>query len=213
MWVKEALLLLSIMLYPSFFGCSGGEHDAPGKHSSVMERINQAVQPNNNAGLTSDRWLEGVEYESVKGMTLHGVDTFFVEKRTDKIGRFNCSECHTVPLAGMKLPEPGLVRAHWEIELHHASEQIMTCQTCHASNAMDSVQLLGGENISFNESYRLCAGCHSTQAADWVGGAHGKRRGSWALPRVVASCTSCHNPHDPGFKSRFPARASKVIEE
>ncbi|MCB0713749.1 MAG: cytochrome C [Ignavibacteriae bacterium] len=210
--IGRSLLLFALAIFSTIFaiGCGGGEHRGPGDQHSVMDQIAVESKPNNNAGLSSERWLEGVVYERVEGMNLDNLDTFFVEHRTEKIERFNCSECHSEPLSAMKSPDTGKVRAHWEVELHHASADVMNCQTCHSADAMDSVQLIGGHRLSLNQSYRLCAQCHSTQAADWVGGAHGKRRGGWAPPRVVANCASCHNPHDPGFPTRFPAQVSRV---
>ena len=205
-----------LAILPAIFlliGCGGGEHEGPKGHHSVLEQLEEAVEPNNNAGLTSDRWIEGVRYDRVTGMELGDVDTFFVARRTDSIERFNCGECHTVPLSRMQSPDPGLARAHWEMDLHHAPAEIMNCQTCHDPEQTDSLRLISGERIAFDESYRLCAQCHATQAADWVGGAHGKRLGGWAPPRVAAPCTSCHNPHDPGFPIRFPARASRAVRE
>lgn len=191
-------------------GCGGGDHDPPVRHHSVLDRVNEANRPNDNAGLSSVPRLEGIDYAPVQGMALGDVDTFHVENRRGRIERFPCSQCHTLPLAAMKSPDTAAKRAHWELALHHAPTDIMSCATCHAGDAMDSLSLPEGKRVSLDQSYRLCAGCHSSQAKDWIGGAHGKRLGGWAAPRVVFSCTSCHNPHDPSWKPRFPARASRI---
>lgn len=190
--------------------CSDGEHDAPEEHHSVLELIRGMNEPNNNGGVDAHRWLEGVDFSEVEGVDLDGVDTFFVASRTSEIVRYPCSECHTVPLATMSSPDTNLKRAHWEVELDHAVEGVMDCQTCHAPNNTDSLVTLGGHAVSFDAAYRICGQCHSSQLKEWVWGAHGKRVGGWAPPRVSNNCTSCHNPHDPGFDSRFPARASRV---
>lgn len=205
--VAASLLTLLLVV-----GCGGGEHETPARHHSVLDRLNEADQPNDNAGLSSERWIEGVDYAPVQGMALGDVDTFYVENRTGKIERFPCSECHTLPLAEMKSSDTAFKRAHWELSLHHAPSDVMSCATCHDRDALDSLTLLGGNRVSFNQSYRLCAGCHSSQAQDWIGGAHGKRIGGWAAPRIINSCVSCHNPHDPSWKPRFPARASRITE-
>lgn len=193
-------------------GCGGGQHEPPKEHHSVLELIDHHQEPNPNGGVSSLPWLEGVEWMPVHGVELGDVDTFFVATRTDHMVRFPCSECHSVPLASMRSPDTTRVRAHWELELNHASEGIMNCQTCHADDRMDSLATLESEPVSFNQAYRVCGQCHSTQLKEWVWGAHGKRIGGWAPPRVAMNCTSCHNPHDPGFKARFPARASRVGE-
>jgi hypothetical protein len=44
-----------------------------------------------------------------------------------------------------------------------------------------------------------------------MGGAHGKRVTNWAGTRVVKSCTSCHDPHSPLFKKRWPKTYSPPI--
>ena len=41
----------------------------------------------------------------------------------------------------------------------------------------------------------------------------GKRVGYWAGKRVVENCTSCHNPHSPRFKSRWPVTYSPPFEK
>lgn len=208
----SCILFLSVLM-TALTGCGDGQHETPIRHHSVLERLSEENDPNDNAGLRSDRWLEGVRASRVRGMDLGEADTFLVENRTHVIERFPCGECHTVPLASMKSPDTTKKRAHWELELHHASGDVMSCMTCHTPDRMDSLSLLQGGRVSFDESYRLCAGCHSSQAKDWIGGAHGKRVGGWAPPRVIANCASCHNPHDPSWKPRFPARSSRVAEE
>ena len=82
----------------------------------------------------------------------------------------------------------------------------MDCQTCHSPELPDSLQTLNRQVVTMDHSYQLCAQCHSSQAKDWVGGAHGKRLGGWVEPRVAKTCVSCHNPHKPAIGSRWPAR-------
>ena len=61
--------------------------------------------------------------------------------------------------------------------------------------------------VTFDHSYQVCAQCHARQVSDWAGGAHGKRMGGWAPPRVVAGCPACHDPHRPAWETRWPAIA------
>jgi cytochrome c553 len=63
--------------------------------------------------------------------------------------------------------------------------------------------------VSFDHSYQVCAQCHSRQASDWASGAHGKRAGGWAPPRVIYACAQCHNPHSPRWDTRWPAVAGR----
>jgi hypothetical protein len=83
----------------------------------------------------------------------------------------------------------------------------MTCATCHSPDRLGQLRTLAGAAVEFDHAYQVCAQCHSTQAADGVGGAPGKRASGWAPPRVVYSCTECHNPHQPALATRWPARA------
>ena len=140
-------------------------------------------------------------------LDLHGKPPFQVETVQGKLTYFPCSNCHTEPLEKLQV---GLNKkeknAHWEISLQHADPTTMDCQTCHSPHLPDSLQTLNRQVVTMDHSYQLCAQCHSTQAKDWVGGAHGKRLGGWVEPRVAKTCVSCHNPHKPAIGSRWPAR-------
>lgn len=168
------------------------------RHEShgVLDIARNASAANSNAGVTSEANLVGLQWvDTGKG--------FGVAARTDHIERYPCSRCHDRPAAQLKR---GPKSAHWEVKLKHAPEGVMSCDSCHSLNKeTDSLHSLRGVPIGFNESYRLCSQCHSRQATDWAGGAHGKRLGGWAPPRVIQACTGCHNPHQPGFSPRWPA--------
>ena len=206
-WIWFGLVWLIV-----FSGC-GGDHEAGGDHHSVFDRLHEHGDTSAHPGPASTPWLQGLTYTAVSGMDLKDLRSFFVADRTTHIGKFPCSECHTAPLASFRSAEPGQQKAHWDLSLNHAPASTMQCATCHTTDDMDGLHLLEGENISFDASYQLCAQCHSVQADDWLGGAHGKRYGGWGQPRVVASCTACHNPHSPAWDIRFPARASRVVQD
>jgi hypothetical protein len=136
------------------------------------------------------------------------VAPFAVVARATALTSAPCSSCHTVPLERLRRPDAGMPgRAHWNITLEHASEAVLSCTTCHRPDDLDGLRMLGGARVSFDHAYELCAQCHSPQRADWEGGAHGKRVGGWAPPRVVMNCTGCHDPHTPALDTRWPARA------
>ena len=126
-----------------------------------------------------------------------GKQQFFVTKRTHNMLHYPCQECHN----GSKVEES--IHPHKNISKAHPGMDFASCKTCHNAKTGDLTNL-GGEKVSFEHSYLICAQCHSTQAKDWSGGAHGKRVSNWQNKRVVQNCTTCHNPHKPGFSKRLP---------
>lgn len=128
--------------------------------------------------------------------------TFGVALRTPHIGQFPCASCHD---GGQKAQ----VKMHVDIQLAHAGETVMDCDTCHTEDR-SHLKLNNGSKISFNHAYQLCSQCHFEQARDWRGGAHGKRLSNWDQQRVVENCTGCHNPHKPAFEQRLPHSSPKI---
>ena len=61
-----------------------------------------------------------------------------------------------------------------------------------------------------DEGTLLCSQCHYAQGEDWAAGAHGKRLVGWRGPRVVMSCTGCHDPHDPTFGTQIPSPGPRI---
>jgi len=135
---------------------------------------------------------------------------FRVLAREPSLAQAPCARCHSIPLDRLRHRQGEAARAHWSIALTHASSDVMTCQTCHAADDVSSLTLIGGRRLSVDHAYEVCGQCHSGQAADWAGGAHGKRAGGWTPPRVAFDCTECHNPHAPALESRWPARAGRA---
>ncbi len=190
--------------------CSGCHDNQQNSHSeTLLNKVSHATKSYVDPSLTSEHYLHGVKKIQVEGY--ENQSTFFVEERTQKITQFPCMRCHNQPLKKMK--NKNSQRAHWNMKLKHADSSVMSCTTCHDQKQLDKLTLLTGKQVSFNHSYQQCAQCHFQQAKDWGGGAHGKRLGGWAKPRVVMSCTACHNPHEPGFHKRWPSIISKVPGE
>jgi hypothetical protein len=131
---------------------------------------------------------------------------FWTETRKDKIERFKCSQCHdNKPVSISRAAE----MAHGDIKLDHGGrEKPLSCYTCHNKEERDYLETEAGVKVDIDHSYQLCAQCHFRQLKDWVGGAHGKRVSYWSGQRVVRSCVSCHNPHSPRFKKRWPVTYS-----
>jgi hypothetical protein len=143
-----------------------------------------------------------------------GRPAFSIVARTPRLTKAPCSSCHSVPIASMRWSGPGdIVRAHWSIRLAHAPPEVMTCGTCHAPDTPGTLRTLTGTAVAIDHAYQVCAQCHSGQAVDWAGGAHGKRVGGWAPPRVAFSCAECHDPHRPALEPRWPARGERRHSE
>jgi hypothetical protein len=174
---------------------------------SVRHIIEKAQAPNGNGGATSEAQLMGLKRVRAEGYA--NQPEFFVAERTEAIEKFPCNKCHNKPMEQLRRAQQGKKAAHWEVKLVHAAKTVMDCDTCHLKDDLDSLATLKKDRIHVNHAYQLCAQCHSRQAADWAGGAHGKRLSGWAPPRVVSSCTGCHNPHQPKLEPRMPVLAGR----
>ncbi len=194
-------ILILILIFVASCGTSPHRPDTQGR--PVLDLARHATSPNPNAGLSSESNLTGLVRVPVAGS-----GKFDVAARTAQLERFPCSRCHDRPLAQVRqsAAAAGKKAAHWEINLKHAPATILACDSCHQTNTnTDSLRTLRGDPVEFDHSYQLCAQCHSRQFNDWTGGAHGKRLGGWAPPRVIQNCSGCHDPHSPHMKSRWPS--------
>ena len=118
-------------------------------------------------------------------------------------GIFPCSNCHSSMPAN---PTRRALTFHTEIELRH-DEENRWCLDCHDAVNRDSLHLAGGEQVSFEESYRLCGQCHGEKYRDWRAGVHGRRSGEWDGHKTYLLCAHCHNPHRPRFQPIEPEPA------
>jgi len=158
--------------------------------------------------IDANHFLDG--RATVEARVPSGSAPFRVLAREPSLAQSPCARCHTIPLDRLRRRVGEAARAHWSVTLTHASSDVMTCGTCHATDDVSALTLLGGRRLSVDHAYEVCGQCHSGQAADWVGGAHGKRAGGWTPPRVTFNCTECHNPHAPALEPRWPARAGRA---
>ncbi|MBD0832216.1 cytochrome C [Aestuariibaculum sp. TT11] len=193
LFVNRSLCLIVFCMV--FFSC---KHED--KYHGVMEKIEAEGEHYQGVSLSSENYLEGVDTILIS----EGGHTFLIPERKNQIKLYACTECHSKPLAEMQ--EGDIKKAHWDIKIVHANEKAMNCVTCHNPSNMDELRSVTGMSIDFDNSYNLCSQCHSKQFEDWKGGAHGKRIGGWAPPRASMTCVNCHNPHQPHFESRWPAR-------
>jgi hypothetical protein len=191
---SAALLALVLVL-------AGCREDAA--EPRVLRIAERAQAPNPNAGLSSEPFLAGAA--RVEAIGYSDRPRFFVLARTPAIEKYPCTTCHTVPLDRMRGPAGSPRRAHWDVTLRHAPPAVMTCGTCHTPDAPGTLQTLQRTRVDLDHSYQVCAQCHARQGEDWASGAHGKRAGGWAPPRVVLACSQCHDPHQPHWDTRWPA--------
>lgn len=177
-------------------------------HSSLMATLRAAAEPVPDPGVHASLLAREGQPVEVQGFPSH--PPFQTIARSGAMESFPCTQCHDKPLAGMlALRKKDQPNSHWQVTLKHASESVMTCQSCHGTGDMDELVTLTGQRVSMDAPYQVCAQCHATQVNDWAGGAHGKRLGGWAPPRVVQTCTGCHDPHAPAIESRWPAVLGK----
>jgi hypothetical protein len=173
----------------------------------VLRITKRAQAANSNAGLSSEPFLADAVRVEATGFSDR--PRFFVLARTPAIQTYPCSTCHTVPIERMRGPAGSPRRAHWDVTLQHAPASVMSCGTCHATDAPGTLHMLQRTKVDLDHSYQVCAQCHAGQADDWASGAHGKRVGGWAPPRVVLACSQCHDPHQPRWDTRWPAVAGQ----
>lgn len=200
--IEKRILCLLVMGFLCFAaGCAHeGEHGFF-DHESLPEKLEK--QKVTTPGAFAATGFDAEDLIAVSDTTR---GPFYVRKRVEVLTKYPCSTCHNVSLARLKALTPANApAAHWDIELRHAAETVMQCTTCHSENDMNALHSLTGRPITFNESYQVCAQCHSRQYSDWLGGAHGKRLSGWGAKRVAQTCVGCHNPHQPQWDKRWPA--------
>lgn len=119
-------------------------------------------------------------------------------------GIYPCSNCHgTMPPNRTRRT---LTDMHTDIVLRH-DEEHRWCLDCHDAGNRDVLHLASGEQVPFEESYRLCGQCHGEKLRDWKAGVHGRRSGEWNGHKTYLLCAHCHNPHQPRFQSIAPKPA------
>lgn len=206
------LVLLSVLLAVIALGACQGDVATPKEqwHTEVLpgHGAEAAAEPAHQVHVEgAERWtqyLSTVPVELTRGAEeLDPQASFQVVTRVDQLTQHPCSQCHEgSEIVGGSGTMPD--RAHWNVQAPHGAADL-TCATCHPAENPGSLADLAGRPVSFDQPHQLCGTCHFEQLRDWIGGAHGKRMHAWAGPRVVQSCTGCHNPHDPGFPVRLPS--------
>lgn len=175
--------------------------------SSFLEQVKDAEKHFDSRSVPL---IREVTEESVLADEMYQGGSFRVLARKKEIGRYKCSSCHTDKPV---LVRNGMELTHGDVILEHGNNNQLSCIDCHHDEDRDFLEDKKGNKIDFDHSYKLCGQCHFRQKSDWLGGAHGKRMTNWAGERVVFNCTTCHNPHSPRFKTRFPATYSVPLDK
>ncbi|RMH73124.1 MAG: hypothetical protein D6675_03125 [Gemmatimonadetes bacterium] len=213
-FTRYFLIVSAIFGLYGLVGCGNRDHAdfaAITKHRSLPEQLEHITEPNTNGGVTIDALVAEITTVDAIGLP-PDIQPFQVKDRLVELSKYPCLNCHSKSIEQLKIEQADSLRnAHWDVELNHAPEHVMKCGTCHNEENFDQLKTLNGEPVSFSHSYLICAQCHSQQHEDWMIGAHGKRLGGWAPPRVVNNCTHCHNQHQPAWGKRWPARVTQTV--
>ena len=194
----------SLLLAITFSSCKHKENE----YHSITDKIEAESKHYKGTTISSEKFIEELHMIEIT----EGVHTFLIPERKSQIKSYDCTECHSKPLVEMQRDKEAK-KAHWNVRLLHADTNTMNCGSCHDGSSMDNLTSLTGNSVDFNLSYQVCAQCHTKQFQDWKGGAHGKGIESWAPPRASMTCVNCHNPHDPGFDTRWPAKFNTQTEK
>ena len=176
--------------------------------TGVMQRVREAVQK-----LDPDKQVKAVipiPRHIVKVNVPYQGGDFYTDTRKVKLARSDCGACHNNQAVminnAAKISHADIVVMHGE------KDGPIDCNTCHSSVDRNFLTTSKKDKIDIDHVYDMCGQCHFRQKKDWIGGAHGKRITYWAGQRVVQNCTSCHNPHSPKFKKRWPSTYSVPLK-
>lgn len=121
--------------------------------------------------------------------------------KTLKQTGMQCSVCHPGADPAVQQNDPRQLVMHQDIvsnatKLQHGRGAIW-CFDCHNAANRDTLVDRRGNEVSFNESQKVCGSCHGDLYSMWRMGIHGKRIGEWKVggKKRWWTCTECHNPH------------------
>lgn len=124
---KQALAWMLMSLVAAFQSCSG-HHEEEVHHLSLADVV-KADKGEPAHQVSSDKHVEDIKKMLAD---VPNADTFYIAERAHLITSFPCSSCHTESLPELQAGTvAGEKKAHWNIELKHASIEAMDCATCH----------------------------------------------------------------------------------
>ena len=94
----------------------------------------------------------------------------------------------------------------------HEDKDDYWCQNCHQAGNYNKLTLHTGENVTFDEAYKICLQCHGNYKDEFESGIHGRKTGRWDTDEpTIFSCPTCHDPHKPTFKPMKPNPGPKPL--
>lgn len=147
---------------------------------------------------------EGVSFVAASGATI-------VPPRVLSSELYPCTECHQGDGGAEFLDH--VVDFHLDKTISGHGEPLKWCFDCHNPDNPNTLRLVGGEAVDFENLDVLCGQCHGKIYAAWKAGAYGKRVGLWNGEKRYFSCTECHDPHQPRFEAIKPDPAPVRPEE
>jgi uncharacterized CHY-type Zn-finger protein len=112
-----------------------------------------------------------------------------------------CSKCHKLNGTEQAVRSKAY---HSTIRVLGHTEKEYGCFVCHDSENRNKLRLFNDRTIELAVSSELCGQCHSTNYKLWQSGLHGKVVGKWDGPKKYTPCTTCHDPHRPGYRTQQP---------
>lgn len=192
MRLKSYRNYIFLLIALSLAGCKSGHHETSKEKYEILTKKNTVKV----------LVKESLDWSGFSPWHLQSGEQIFVKNAWPDSKEQSCKDCHQ----GHKLSKikgKKFKRSHWGIKLQHAPSQLMNCKTCHKKDAVWNFNA-GEKAVIANQSAKLCVQCHFEQKKDWEMGAHGKRANGWQQKRAIFNCVSCHNPHSPSFKKRWP---------
>ncbi len=201
-----------------------------GEKGAAVEELDAEDKQEALRALMEDR--RAVRGRTARGQTIEDAPPFTATEREWELEYFPCSDCHEDQATDPRVRE--LEDEHDDLVFHHGGGRFWCYDACHNADRMDSLRLMLGAEVSFNESYRLCGQCHFQRQKDWYFGGHGKRSGAWLYQReipvsheelvvedreaigtwrderVLLACPACHNAHSPSIKPYEPSPPPQV---
>lgn len=138
-------------------------------------------------------------------------EEILVEPRSHLLPTYPCTSCHDEREAQPTRRRLADYHRTRYDDLKHGDDAFW-CYQCHALEDIDKLRMASGQLISFDEAWRLCTSCHGDKQRDFQRGIHGLTIGEWNGKKYRRSCTGCHDPHNPRFRSMTPEKPPAPVQ-